>query len=538
MSLEAIATARSGEFPLNLTDTDSFDLASAGRHPKLPQLDETIPDSAARDSTEALSVSHAGATDGGFSAERLHDLWADWLRDIEHRATERHPRHSEFSATVQDSAAGYSAAAPSGSHAGATDTDTAAPGFLSELHNAHIRTDVADALGAHDSLSYHGMLQVLDAAAVGGMTAGKFHTLETLASLMNAPDGISTSAYVQHISHSLIDGDAANAEWTGGESTPVALGNLSATSTHAQVDDLIGKWFLGTDLPSMAGTGPTEATYEVHKAPLFAADGPSYHDVNQGSLGDCWFVATLAEVALQDPSAIESMITNNHNGTYGVRFFVDGAADYVTVNKELPTASAPLWENGSDLKFANGAAGTPQWAELVEKAFVQLNAEPDAVHGDTLGKATNAYLGIDDGYPQKALAEITGQTSDWYGSDNLVFDAAKIGAALDSGEEVELVSPKGAEDYSDHLVDSHIFSVIGYDASTEEFTLRNPWGSGAETEDSPMTFSMSAHELADAGCSMWVAQGAATGDHAPAHEMEAAIASHLAASHGPAGHFL
>jgi hypothetical protein len=418
-------------------------------------------------------------------------------------------------------------------------TDAAAPSFLNELHNARIRTEVADQLGANDSLSYHGMLQVLDHTAVGGMTVGKFHTLETLASLINAPDGISTSAYVQHISHSLIDGDPANAEWTGGESTPVALGNLSATSTHAQVDELIGKWFLGTDLPSMAGTGPTEATYEVHKAPLFAADGPSYHDVNQGQLGDCWFVATLAEVALQDPSAIESMITNNHNGTYGVRFFVDGVADYVTVNNELPTLTGPSpWANGSDLKFANGADGAPQWAELVEKAFAQLNAEPDAVHGDTLGKAINAYAGIDDGYPEKALAEITGQTSDWYGSDKLVFDAAKIGAALDSGEEVELVAGKGAEDYNDHLVDNHIFSVIGYDASTEQFTLRNPWGSGAETEASPMTFSQSAHELADAGCSMWVAQGSAPGDHAPAHEMEASIASLTAASHGPLVHSL
>jgi hypothetical protein len=422
-------------------------------------------------------------------------------------------------------------------NAGATDA-AATPSFLSELHNARIRTEVADQLGANDWLSYHGMLQVLDHAAVGGMTAGKFGTLETLVSLMNAPDGITTSAYVQHISHSLIDGDPANAEWTGGESTPVALGDLSATSTHAQVDELIGKWFLGTDLPSTDVKGTSDATYEMHKGPLFGADGPSYHDVNQGQLGDCWFVATLAEVALQDPSAIESMIKINHNGTYGVRFFVDGVADYVTVNRELPTADEPLWKNGSDLKFANGAPGTPLWAELVEKAFAQLNAEPDAVHGDTLGKAANAYVGIDDGYPQKALAEITGQTSDWYGSDKLVFDAAKIGAALDSGEEVELVAPKGAEDYNNHLVDDHIFSVIGYDASTEEFTLRNPWGSRAEAEASPMTFNMSAHQLADAGCSMWVAQGSAVGDHAPAHEMEAAIASHMAASYGPLVHSL
>ena len=51
---------------------------------------------------------------------------------------------------------------------------------------------------------------------------------------------------------------------------------------------------------------------------------PTYEDVNQGYLGDCYFLSALGEIALKDPSAIESMITSNGNGTYGVRFMVDG----------------------------------------------------------------------------------------------------------------------------------------------------------------------------------------------------------------------
>jgi hypothetical protein len=423
---------------------------------------------------------------------------------------------------------------------GATNNVATEPGFLSELHNTRIRADVADELGANDSLSYHGMLQVLDAAAVGGMTASKFGSLVTLVSLMNAPDSISTSAYVQDISHSLIDGDPANADWTGGESTPIALGNLSASSTQTQVDHLIGKWFLGTDLPSTDHAGAGEATYEVQKGPLFAADGvPSYHDVNQGEVGDCWFLSTLAEVALQDPSAIKSMIANNGNGTYGVRFFVDGVSEYVTVNKELPVVNdGSEWNNGSTLKFANGANGQPLWAELVEKAFAQLNAEPDAIHGQTLDKAVNAYEGIDDGCPQNALAEITNQSSVTYYSSQLVSDAATIGASFESGEEVELSVGTLAKGYRGDLHPEHVFEVIGYDASTAEFTLHNPWGSACESPKSPMTFTMSAQELAAAGCSMTVGEGSAFGEHAPAHDMEAAIASVMAASHGPLSHFL
>jgi hypothetical protein len=365
------------------------------------------------------------------------------------------------------------------------------------------------------------------------MTASKFGTLETLVSLMNAPDGISTSAYVEHISHSLIDGDPANADWTGGEATPVALGNLSATSTRAHVDGLIDKWFLGTDQPSIDSTGKIEATYELQKGPLFSAhEAPSYHDVNQGALGDCWFLASIGEVALQDPSAIRSMITNNHNGTFGVRFFVDGAANYVTVNKELPIVDdRSEWSNGSSLVFANGAKGQPLWAELVEKAFAQLNAEPDAVHGGN-GGALNAYEGISGGEPDVAVAEITDKDSIEYTADRLVSDAARIGAAFDSGDEVELTTGDSSRAYNKHLWGDHAYEIIGYDASDDEFTIHNPWGSAQSKQ---MTFSVSAEKLADTGCSMYVSQSFASAEHAAPHaEVEASIASHLAAIHAAA----
>jgi hypothetical protein len=228
------------------------------------------------------------------------------------------------------------------------------------------------------------------------------------------------------------------------------------------------------------------------------------------------------------------MITNNGNGTYGVRFFVDGTAEYVTVNDELPVVKdGTAWNNGSLLKFANGAAGQPIWAELVEKAFAQLNAEPDAIHGEA-GTATNAYSGISGGYAQNALTEITDQNSVTYYSNKLVANVATIGAAFQSGEEVELsvgTLPKG---YTGDLHPEHVFEIIGYDASTEEFTVHNPWGSGAQSPTSQMTFTMSVQALAGAGCSMTVAEGTAFSTDAPT---QVALAGIIGTSHGSAGHF-
>ena len=105
---------------------------------------------------------------------------------------------------------------------------------------------------ANNSLSYNAMLTILQDAAVGGMTATKFSTLQTLAAMLNQANGITVSTYVQQIADDVILGNSANATWNGGSSTATTLGNLSATSTQTQVNELIGKWFLGTDLPSLS----------------------------------------------------------------------------------------------------------------------------------------------------------------------------------------------------------------------------------------------------------------------------------------------
>ena len=74
-------------------------------------------------------------------------------------------------------------------------------------------------------------------------------------------------------------------------------------------------------------------------SPLFTANNgtaPSTSNINQGYLGDCYFLSAIGEIALQDPTTIENMISENANGTYSVEFQINGKADYVTVNNELP----------------------------------------------------------------------------------------------------------------------------------------------------------------------------------------------------------
>src|SRR5271166_3665271 len=279
------------------------------------------------------------------------------------------------------------------------------------LSDPGVAADVA-ANVQNGSLSYSATLSILEAAAAGGMTASKFSTLQTFASELNATGGISVSPYVQQIADDVIFGNSANATWNGGAATATRLGNLSATSSQTQADELIGEWFLGTNLPSLSlssvGESNLNPAYKASNLPLYGSSGaPSYLDVNQGYVGDCYFVSSLGEVALKDPAAIENMISSNGNGTYSVRFFVDGQPDYVTVNSELPLMTGYQWANGSQLEFANGK--TDDWVALVEKAYAQLNAQTNAPHGMALNSASDSYAGITAG-DGSALTLITDQS--------------------------------------------------------------------------------------------------------------------------------
>src|SRR5580693_6253558 len=121
------------------------------------------------------------------------------------------------------------------------------PSQAAELSNTGIETDVAKDL-QNGSLSYSATLSILDDAAVGGMTSSKFSTLQTFASELDVAGGISVSPYVKQIVDDVILGNSANATWNGGAAT--ATGNLSTTTSQTKANELIGEWFLGTNLPS------------------------------------------------------------------------------------------------------------------------------------------------------------------------------------------------------------------------------------------------------------------------------------------------
>lgn len=304
------------------------------------------------------------------------------------------------------------------------------------------------------------MLEIFDEVEVNGtVTAMELADLQAIAASSALFSG---AAYVQNLSAKVALGNHANALYQG-----APLGNLAAGDSAVHLEQLVNKWFLGLDRPDSTYDNVTYA-YAEAKAALFS-HMPVYTDIWQGILGDCYFLAGLAEIALHNPGVIEDMFIVNGDGTYTVRFFNGRQADYVTVDRYLPR------DSHGDYVFANDGMSLEDqtvslWVPLAEKAYAQLNEE-GWLRRD---QSQNSYASIEDGWPNEALSQVTGVPARKHLSFRRAVEFVQFVSAYRSGDLLCFLS-KGAPT-NPQIVDSHVYAVVGYNAATRSVLLYNPWG--------------------------------------------------------------
>lgn len=279
---------------------------------------------------------------------------------------------------------------------------------------------------------------------------GDLRTLVANASTLGMPDP------VRNLASKVVNGDAANKLYQGH-----TVGNLYAGGTGWILRNLVNKWFLGLDHPSV----PSSVSYVYASGSLFGS-GPSYIDVRQGAAADCYYLAGLTETVYRSPPTIRSMFTDNGDGTFTVRFYRNSVADYVTVDRYLPAS-------GGSFYFAN--AGSPLndpanklWVPLAEKAYAQL-----AESGWSRVATANAYSSINIGWEGTAINHIAAKvaTAQTLANNSATFSA--IITAFNAGRWVGLDTKSST---AANIVANHVYVMLGYSSSTGLFRLYNPWG--------------------------------------------------------------
>ena len=195
--------------------------------------------------------------------------------------------------------------------------------WLDTLQNASIKFSVTD-YTADSELTYEEMLVLFQNMCIDGVTSEEFSDLNP------STNGYSLfeNNYVRTISYNVINGHPSNATFTGGvksSSGIVSLGNMKAGMSADQATLLVGKWFLGIDLPipnaggDSANPDSTGGTYPYAQS-TGSLGTPEASDVNQGTLGTCYLLAALGAIADKAPQYINNAIIDNGNGSFGIRF--------------------------------------------------------------------------------------------------------------------------------------------------------------------------------------------------------------------------
>jgi Calpain family cysteine protease/Bacterial pre-peptidase C-terminal domain len=292
-------------------------------------------------------------------------------------------------------------------------------------------------------------IAILRSAEDGGVVDGT--ELLDLRNLVANAVNLGMPDYVRVLTNKIVNGDIANQNYQGS-----ALGYLDTGSSDSQMEKLINKWFYGGDRPA------TSYNYQYVGSPLFK-DGISYQDIKQGAINDCFLMTGLAATALRVPTTIQNMFIDNGDDTFTIRFYKQGVADYVTVDKYLPT-------NNGYFVYAN--ATNELWVSLLEKAYAQINESWKIYSDSSKPYPLNSYNAIGGGgYISDTLAHITGSQTSYS------FDFNSMGNMFNSGQLIGLASKSIT---SGNIVASHAYTLVGYNSSSQRLSLYNPWGSNIE----------------------------------------------------------
>jgi len=203
--------------------------------------------------------------------------------------------------------------------------------------------------------------------------------------------------------------------------------------------------------PSDAGT-----TVRVN-ASLFGT-GPVIGDVNQGEVGDCYFLSSLAAFAKQDPNLLVQSAVDMGDGTYTVQFEENGTSEFVRVNNSF--SAGPF--NG--LLYAHPGSDGSIWAAVFEKAFAYFRT------------GANTYNSINSGWMGEVYSDFGVASTNFWPTE---FTATSLynllTSDLASGHEITL----GTYSSAPNIVSDHAYTLINaYEDpnGTMHFIVRNPWG--------------------------------------------------------------
>ncbi|XP_036211055.1 calpain-9 [Myotis myotis] len=223
---------------------------------------------------------------------------------------------------------------------------------------------------------------------------------------------------------------------------------------------------------------------EIVEDPAFILGGATRTDICQGELGDCWLLAAIAALTLNQ-KALARVVPQDQSfgpgyaGIFHFQFWQHSEWLDVVVDDRLPTFR-------DRLIFLHSADHNEFWSALLEKAYAKLNGSYEALKGGSAIEAMEDFTGgVAETFATKEAPENFYEIL-----EKALQRGSLVGCSIDikNSAESEARTPFG-------LIKGHAYTVTGIDQvhvrgrKTALIRVRNPWGqvewNGAWSDSSP-----------------------------------------------------